>query len=46
MKNLALPKRSTVKPVLVYEGQLYPPHEEEIRDFFLKMISFDELLKG
>jgi AAA+ ATPase superfamily predicted ATPase len=44
IKILQRPKRYAVKPVLVYHGELYPAHQEEISDFFFKMISFDDLL--
>lgn len=44
MDRLALPKRSSLKPVLIYEGELYPPHESDIRKYFYKIIHFQDLL--
>lgn len=46
MTVLKLPMRSVVKPVLVYEGELYPPHLEEIEKYFYKIVSFKEMLEG
>ncbi len=45
MDRLALPKRSSLKPVLVYEGEIYPPHEVEIRKYFYRIVHFGELLE-
>lgn len=41
---LKLPSRSSLKPVLVYEGELYPPHREAIEAYFYKLIRFEDLL--
>jgi uncharacterized protein len=46
MKALQLPKRCSAKPVLIYCGELYPPHLSEIENYFQHIISFDELLEG
>jgi len=46
MKALQLPKRCAVKPVLIYVGELYPPHRSELENYFQQIISFDDLLKG
>jgi hypothetical protein len=36
---------SSVKPVLVYEGELYAPHREEIEGYFYRLVRFDQLLE-
>ncbi len=45
MNALKLPKRSTLRPVLIYTGELYAPHLDEINSYFQKVISFEDLLK-
>lgn len=45
MSALKLPRRSTVKPVLIYEGEIYPPHFDEIKEFFIYTIDFESLLR-
>jgi AAA+ ATPase superfamily predicted ATPase len=45
LKILSVPKRSGVKPVLVYAGEIHPPHLEEISNYFYKIISFQDLIK-
>jgi AAA+ ATPase superfamily predicted ATPase len=45
MHALKIPMRSSLKPVLIYEGELYPPHEQQIKEYFYKIISFSELVK-
>lgn len=44
IKVIKLPARFVVKPVLVYEGELYPPHLEEIEKYFYKIVHFEEML--
>jgi AAA+ ATPase superfamily predicted ATPase len=44
LETIALPKKTAAKPVLVYQGEIDPAHESELREFFLKLISFEELL--
>jgi AAA+ ATPase superfamily predicted ATPase len=43
---IKLPRRSSVRPVLVYEGELYPPHADEIQDYFFRTIHFSQLLNA
>lgn len=45
LKAIHVPKRSVVKPVLVYEGELYLPHLEEINNYFHKIVHFNDLLE-
>ena len=45
MKALKLPKRTAAKPILIYVGELYPPHLTELENYFQQVISFDDLLK-
>ena len=40
---LSVPKRSSVKPVLIYEGELYPPHRETLEEFFYRIIAMSDL---
>ncbi len=42
---LKLPKRSAIKPVLIYLGELDPNHENEIENYFYKVIPFDTFFK-
>ena len=44
LKAIKLPTRSIGKPVLVYEGEISPPHLEEIENYFYKIVHFQELL--
>jgi hypothetical protein len=46
LETLSVPKRSGVKPVLVYAGEIHQPHLEEMTNYFYKMISFQDLLKN
>jgi hypothetical protein len=46
MNVLALPRRSALKPVLVYEGEILGSHAEEIEHFFYRIVHFDEFLKS
>ena len=41
---IKLPKRSSVKPVLIYEGEIYEPHRSDIEEFFYRIISFSNIL--
>jgi hypothetical protein len=41
---IQLPKRSSVRPVLVYEGEIFPLHKEEIEKYFFKLVKFEDLL--
>jgi uncharacterized protein len=45
MDRLVLPKRSSLKPVLIYEGEIYPPHEVEIRKYFYRIVHFGQMLE-
>lgn len=42
MDVLALPRRSSLKPVLVYEGEINPKHASKIESFFFKIIQLSE----
>ncbi len=44
MQILQLPKRSSIKPVLIYEGEIYPSHYEVLEEFFLELIPFSKML--
>lgn len=44
MDVLSVPRRSALKPVLVYEGEISPKNEVEFQEFFYKMIPFREFL--
>lgn len=44
IKAIKLPRRSVVRPVLIYVGEIYPPHQQEIENYFHRIISFDEML--
>ena len=46
MEILSVPKRTAVKPVLVYAGALAEVAEDEIRRFFYKVVSVEELFVG
>lgn len=41
--RLKVPKGYATKPILVYEGEIYPPHAEEIEAYFYKIIHFLEI---
>lgn len=41
---LKIPKRSALKPVLIYLGDLDPNYESDFNEFFHKLIPFSELL--
>jgi AAA+ ATPase superfamily predicted ATPase len=45
MDDLRLPRRSSLRPVLIYQGELYRPHQTEIENYFAKIISFEDLLE-
>ncbi|MBF0315674.1 MAG: ATP-binding protein [Oligoflexia bacterium] len=42
---LSLPKRSVARPVLIYAGELSENHQEQLVEYFYKMISFEDLLE-
>jgi AAA+ ATPase superfamily predicted ATPase len=44
MKAIALPKRSSLKPILIYEGEIYPSHLEKIENYFFKVVPFADFL--
>lgn len=44
MDVLSIPKRSALKPVLIYEGELHPRDEDQIKEFFYRVIPFDDFL--
>lgn len=46
MDALKLPKRSSLKSVLIYEGETSPNTKELLEEFFYKTISFSELLEN
>lgn len=43
IKVLSVPKRSALKPVLIYEGDILPSDQEFIQDNFFKIIRFANL---
>lgn len=43
MATLSLPKRSALKPVLIYQGEIKADDESELKAFFYRMINFEEL---
>lgn len=43
-ETIDLPKRTSTRPVLVYEGEIYPPHLDEIKKYFFRLIRFEDLL--
>ncbi len=43
MDVIKLPKRSSLKPVLVYEGEIYPGHLTELREYFYQLIPLSSL---
>jgi uncharacterized protein len=45
IEALKLPKGSAKKPVLIYCGEIVNNDQEDIENYFLKMIHFDELCK-
>jgi len=45
LRILQTPKTTAVYPILIHAGQIYPPHETEIQQFFFKVISFENLLE-
>lgn len=45
IKVLSVPKRSALKPVLIYEGQLLSADQSLINDYFFKIIRFTDLLE-
>jgi AAA+ ATPase superfamily predicted ATPase len=46
MNALAIPKRCSLKPVLIYSGKIDPNHAPIILDYFYRVIDFDELMKS
>ncbi len=42
---IAIPKRSALKPILIYQGTIYIEDEEIINNYFYKIISFDDLIQ-
>lgn len=44
VSTIQLPKQNSIHPILVYAGEIYQPHFEEIQSYFFKIISFDQLL--
>lgn len=45
MKILHFPKRSSVRPVLIYSGDIYLPDQEEIQQYFSHIISLEQLME-
>lgn len=43
---LKVPKRSSIKPILVFEGEIFPSHRTEIEKYFYKVIHFQSLLES
>lgn len=43
-RALKLPKRASLRPVLICEGEIYLPHLDEIKAYFFKIIQFSDLL--
>jgi AAA+ ATPase superfamily predicted ATPase len=44
--TIQLPKRSSIKPILIYEGELNPDHQSDLENYFFRMISFTDLIKS
>jgi AAA+ ATPase superfamily predicted ATPase len=44
MNALSLPKRSSIKPILIYLGDIDADDEIDIQNFFYRIISFKDLL--
>ena len=44
VKNLKLPKRSSLQPVFIYEGEVSLNDLDKINDYFYQVISFSEML--
>jgi len=42
LSKLKVPKGFVIKPVLVFEGEIYPPDGEEIQNYFFKTNCFIE----
>lgn len=45
MDVISLPKRSGLKSILIHSGEIPSYLENDLRSFFYKIISFDELLE-
>ncbi len=45
MKALSFPRRSSVRPVLIYSGDIYLPDQEEIQQYFSHIISLEQLME-
>lgn len=45
IKALSVPKRSALKPVLIYEGQISASDQSLIQDYFFRIIHFADLLE-
>jgi len=43
--SLKLPKRSSIKKVLIYEGEINENDRDELESYFIKMISFQNMLE-
>ncbi len=44
MDVLSIPRRASLKPVLVYEGELPSAHQNEFENFFHRLIPFQQLI--
>ncbi len=44
IRALKRPRHTSVRPVLIYVGQLYEPHQEELYQYFHQIISMDNLM--
>jgi AAA+ ATPase superfamily predicted ATPase len=44
MQAIKIPKRSAIKPVLVYVGEIQAGHKEQLEEYFYSIISLDDLL--
>ena len=43
-RTLQLPRRSAVKPVLIYAGEISSEAEEEINNYFYRVINWEKLM--
>ncbi len=42
---ITLPRRSSIRTVLIYAGELYPPHKDEIEQGFHRLVHLDDFLR-
>jgi hypothetical protein len=44
VSRIALPKRASVRPVLIFEGELDPNYQHTMQEYFYRIIPFKELV--